>query len=86
MGYCYASKADLWAILRGLSRAWELGYGKVVAESDYKIVLELLTGDSTNKGGQDTLVQKILFANIAELDYQIDLHFSRGKSVCGLVS
>ncbi|KAI6699274.1 hypothetical protein NL676_013598 [Syzygium grande] len=51
MRYCYASEADLWAILKGLSRACELGYRKVVVELDYKIVLGLLTGESTNTGG-----------------------------------
>lgn len=51
MGRRYASKADLWVILKGLSQAQEPGNCKAIVESDYKIVLGLPTGERTNTGG-----------------------------------
>ncbi|KAK8690240.1 hypothetical protein V6N13_088941 [Hibiscus sabdariffa] len=50
IGKCSVVEVELWGIARGLDLAWDMGYRRVMVESDSADALHLLQGRSTGSG------------------------------------
>ena len=46
LGYCSASSAEEWAVVKGLQLAWNLGCRRLIVESDAKKLIDLLLKDN----------------------------------------
>ncbi|KAK4278488.1 hypothetical protein QN277_016327 [Acacia crassicarpa] len=51
LGSCSVFQAEEWAILKGLSLAWDLGLRRIILESDAKEVLDMLDDDRMGSRG-----------------------------------
>ena len=56
---CSSVTAELWAIYVGLQLTWDRGYRKVILESDSRVVIGLINGDTVSRDRNFNLVLKI---------------------------
>ncbi|KAK8503952.1 hypothetical protein V6N12_019120 [Hibiscus sabdariffa] len=49
IGVCSTLDAELWAVLDGLTQAWELGFRKVEIELDSLAAIRIIKGDATSR-------------------------------------
>ena len=58
-----ALSSELWACLTGLRLSWDMGFRKIILESDSTCVIELLTSNLNTPSGP---IYKSLTANIVQ--------------------
>ena len=59
IGFCSSVTAELWAIHVGLHRTWDKGFRKVVLESDSKVIVGIIKGDTVRVDRNYNLIMQI---------------------------
>ena len=59
IGFCSSVTAELWAIHVGLHMTWDRGFRKVVLESDSRVVVEIIKGDTMRVDRNYNLIMQI---------------------------
>jgi ribonuclease HI len=59
IGICSSVNAELWAVYVGLQLAWDRGFRKVDLESDSKVVVGLINGDSVRVDRNYNIIMQI---------------------------
>ena len=59
IGICSSVTAELWAIYVGLHMTWDKGFRKVVLESDSRVVVGLINGDTVRVDRNYNLIMQI---------------------------
>eukprot|EP00258_Populus_trichocarpa_P027694 XP_024443713.1 uncharacterized protein LOC112324533 [Populus trichocarpa] len=60
IGICSSVNAELWAVYVGLQLAWDRGFRKVDLESDSKVVVGLINGDSVRVDRNYNIIMQII--------------------------
>ena len=68
-GICSSVTAELWAAYIGLQLTWDRGYRKVILESDSRVVIGLMQGDTPSMDRNYTLTMQI--RDMLERDWEI---------------
>ncbi|XP_054782099.1 uncharacterized protein LOC129289366 [Prosopis cineraria] len=78
LGSCSAYEAEAWAIWKGLQLAWDMGFKKVILESDAKAVIDDLKDISRNNKDSLLILQ---IRSMLSFDWEVQVtHISRTQN------
>ena len=69
IGVCSSMTAELWAIYSGLQLVWDKGFRKVVLESDSRVVVGLINGESVRVDRNYNILMQI--KNMLGRDWEV---------------
>ena len=73
-----ALSSELWACLTGLRLSWDMGFRKIILESDSTCVIELLTSNLNTSHAEYSLHKEI--HDIINRDWEIKITFASRDS------